>query len=41
MTCVQYCPKQAINVGRITVKRDRYQNPNVTQSELTESVIRI
>jgi ferredoxin len=37
--CVQYCPKEAINFGNITKKRERYHNPNVTVEELTKDII--
>ena len=37
--CLQYCPKQAIHMGGVTVKRERYHNPNVTANELTQKVI--
>ena len=36
MGCVQYCPVEAINVGNITKKRERYHNFNVTPEELTQ-----
>lgn len=29
MTCIQYCPKEAIQYGNKTIKRKRYRNPNV------------
>ena len=41
MACVEYCPQEAINVGRITVKRERFHNANVTAEELTEKVIHL
>ena len=37
----QYCPQQAISIGRITDRREHYHNPNVTAAELTESVIHV
>lgn len=37
--CLQYCPKQAIHMGGVTVKRERYHNPNVKVNELTQKVI--
>lgn len=39
--CLQYCPKEAIHMGGVTVKRERYHNPNVTANELSELVIHI
>lgn len=36
--CLQYCPKEAIHMGGLTVKRERYHNPNVTANELTQDV---
>ena len=41
MTCVEYCPTRAINVGKITVKRERYHNETVKAEELNEAVIHI
>ncbi len=29
MACIQYCPKEAIQYGNKTLKKKRYQNPNV------------
>jgi NAD-dependent dihydropyrimidine dehydrogenase PreA subunit len=29
VSCLQYCPKQAISLGGPTEKRERYHNPNV------------
>lgn len=40
-SCLQYCPQQAISIGRITDRREHYHNPNVTAAELTESIIHI
>ena len=39
--CLQFCPKEAIHMGGVTVKRERYHNPNVTANELMEAVIRM
>ncbi len=39
MGCVQYCPTHAINVGRITKKRERYHNVNITPDDLTQEII--
>ena len=41
MACVEYCPNEAINVGKITVKRARFHNANVTAADLMEKVIHI
>jgi ferredoxin len=32
--CIQYCPKEAIQWGRNTLKRKRYRNPNIGVNEL-------
>ena len=39
--CLQYCPKKAIDLGGISVRRARYHNPNVSVKELREKVIHI
>lgn len=39
MGCLQYCPAEAINIGKITEKRERYHNANVTADELTQDII--
>lgn len=41
LSCLQYCPQEAINIGGITKKRERYRNPNISVSELMQSVIHI
>ena len=41
LSCVQYCPTAAINIGKITEKRERFPNPNVKASELTEKIIHV
>ena len=41
MACVQYCTNKAINVGKITVKRARYHNSNITANDLMEDKITI
>ncbi len=41
MACVEFCPNEAINVGKITVKRARFHNANVKAEDLMESVIHI
>lgn len=32
--CLQYCPKEAISLGKITDKREHYHNPNISAEEL-------
>jgi len=39
MGCLQYCPQEAINVGKITEKRERYHNANITPEDLTKDMI--
>ena len=41
MACIEYCPNEAINVGKITVKRARFHNSNVTAEDLMQKVIHI
>ena len=41
LSCVQYCPQGAINVGKITEKRERYHNPNISMEELNSEIIHI
>ena len=41
LSCVQYCPEEAINIGSITKRRARYHNANIKASDLTEKVIHI
>ena len=41
LSCVQLCPETAINIGRITEKRERFPNPNITAAELTQKIIHI
>ena len=41
VSCLQYCPKEAISLGGFTEKRERYHNPNVTAQELNMDVIHI
>ncbi len=41
MSCVQYCPSKAINVGKLTLKRERYHNPKVKAADLAEKVIHV
>ena len=41
LSCVQLCPMEAINIGKITEKRERYPNRRVTAAELAQKVIHI
>ena len=41
VSCLQYCPQQAISLGGPTEKRERYHNPNVSAAELNRDVIHI
>ena len=41
LSCVQFCPQAAIDVGKVTKKRERYTNPNVTAREIAEKIIHI
>ena len=41
LSCLQYCPKEAINMGKVTEKRERFPSPAVTPAELTQKVIHI
>ncbi len=36
MACIQWCPTEAIQYGKKTVKRKRYQNPNITAKDIAE-----
>ena len=41
LSCVQYCPKSAIDIGRITRNRERFPNPRITAAELNQPIIHI
>lgn len=41
LSCLQYCPQKAIDLGGLSVKRERYHNPNVKASELSAKLIHI
>lgn len=41
MACAQYCPNEAINVGKVTEKRERFHNANVSAEDLMQSVIHV
>jgi ferredoxin len=34
MACINICPKEAINIGKATIKKNRYLNPYITREEL-------
>ncbi|MFR1907491.1 MAG: EFR1 family ferrodoxin [Clostridium neonatale] len=34
MACINICPKKAINIGKSTIKKNRYRNPYIEASEL-------
>lgn len=35
MACINLCPKKAINIGKNTIKKNRYKNPYININELT------
>ena len=41
LACLQYCPQEAISLGKITQKREHYHNPNVTANDLVKPVTHI
>lgn len=41
MACAEYCPNEAINVGKVTVGRERYHNRNVNAEDLMEAMFHI
>ncbi len=41
LSCVQLCPQQAVNIGKITEKRERFPNPTVSAAELAQDIIHI
>ena len=41
LACLQYCPQEAIHMGGVTVRRERYHNPKVSAAELMEKIIHI
>ena len=41
LSCLQYCPQEAISMGAVTQKREHYVNPKVSVGELTSGVIHI
>ena len=34
MACINICPKEAINIGKATIKKNRYFNPYIKKEEL-------
>ena len=34
MACINICPKEAINIGKATIKKNRYFNPYIKREEL-------
>ena len=41
LACLQYCPQEAISLGKVTQKREHYHNPNVTADDLVKPVVHI
>jgi len=41
LSCLQFCPKEAINMGKITEKRERFPNPNIKASDLTQGILHV
>ena len=41
LACLQYCPQEAIALGKVTQKREHYHNPNVTADDLVKPVFHI
>ena len=39
--CLQFCPTEAISLGKITMKREHYHNPNVKPADLMQTVIEV
>lgn len=34
MACINICTKEAINIGKSTIKKNRYRNPYISRNEL-------
>ena len=34
MACINICPKEAINIGKSTIRKNRYLNPYIKREEL-------
>ena len=41
LSCLQFCPTEAINIGKITIGRQRYHNANIKANELMKDIIHI
>ena len=41
LSCLQFCPTQAIDLGGASVKRQRYHNIRITAEELSRKLIHI
>lgn len=41
LSCLQYCPQEAISIGSITKRRKHYHNPNVPANHLTQNILHI
>ncbi len=41
LACLQYCPQEAIYIGKVTQRREHYHNPNVTADDLVKPVIHV
>lgn len=41
VSCLQYCPANAISLGIMSDKRQHYHNPNIPAEELTKPIIHI
>ena len=39
--CLQFCPTEAISLGKITMKREHYHNPNVKPADLLQTIIEV
>lgn len=37
MACINICPKEAINIGKSTIKKNRYRNPYITAQEIIDN----
>ena len=38
MACINICPKEAINIGKSTIKKNRYLNPYIKREELLGTI---
>ena len=39
--CLQFCPQNAISLGRITDRREHYHNPKVRAEDLMQAVLSV